>query len=102
MGGDPLTTAELLAQLTDAYGDDAVRRALSMTPVLSLTRDDAAFNLDTASRAARHPAAWGSLVMELPDRADEPVEVTWLSNTHVTMRPELRVMPKQKARRNAG
>lgn len=97
MGGDPLTTAELLSQLTDTYGEEAVRRALSLTPVLSLTRDAADFHLDNAVRARAYDGPSGSLVLEVPRKQNEPVEITFLGEARLTLEVEVQAKPRRRA-----
>lgn len=97
MGAPSGGLLELLTQLQDEHGENAVRAALSLTPLLSSTRDAAAFHLDTATRAHRYDGPSGSLVLEVPRKPNEPVEVTWLGESRLTL--ELEVTPKSQRRR---
>lgn len=79
MGGpDPEGLTELLTQLTTAHGEDAVRRALALVPMLSLIRDDAQYHLDTAARAAQYEGVAGTLVLGVPRKSNQPTEINWL------------------------
>lgn len=99
MGAPSEGLLELLTQLAEEHGEDAVRAALSLTPLLSSTRDAAQFHLETATRAHRYDGPSGSLVLEVPRKPNEPVECTWLGETRLTL--ELEVLPKQQRRRGA-
>jgi hypothetical protein len=85
MPDSPLESTELLTQLTSAYGEQAVRRALSLVPVLSLLRDDADFHLSTAATAAHHEGVSGTLVLEVPRKPNQPTEIAWHGGNQAVM-----------------
>lgn len=64
--------------MVTAHGEEAVQRALLLTPMLSLVRDAGDFHLDNASRAAGTDGVIGSLVLELPRKPNQPTEVTFI------------------------
>lgn len=84
--GAPL--GELLDSLVSEHGEEAVRRALQLTPMLSLVRDSATFHLETAARAAGTEGVTGALVLELPRKPNQPTEISFLGG-----RPELTIKP---------
>lgn len=84
MGSPTGELQSLFDQMVSTHGEEAVRRALQLTPVVSLVRDSASFHLDTASRAAGTEGVTGALVLELPRKANQPTEVSFLGG-----RPEL-------------
>ena len=75
---DPEGLIELLTQLTATHGEDAVRRALALAPMLSLVRDDAQYHLDSATGAAAYDGPSGALVLGVPRKRNQPTEVNWL------------------------
>ena len=84
----PAPLGELFDEMVSSHGEEAVRRALQLAPMLSLMRDSADFHLDTAARAARTEGVTGALVLELPRKANQPTEVSFLGG-----RPQLTVQP---------
>lgn len=68
----------LFTEMVTAHGEEAVHRALKLTPMLSLTRDAGDFHLDTAARAAGTEGVTGALVLELPRKPNQPTEVTFV------------------------
>lgn len=89
--------------MVDDLGEEGVRRALQYASMLSLTREASEYDLECADGAARRNGPYGSLVLEVPERPDDPVEAIWLSRTRVTQRTDTNVVPmtKQQRRRNA-
>lgn len=78
MEGLPSALIELLTQLVDTHGEEAVHRALSLVPMLSLVRDDAAYHLNAAAGAADHDGPSGALVLGVPRKRNQPTEINWL------------------------
>ena len=69
---------QLLDEQAAQLGVAAVRRALGLTPVLSLVRDDAQYHLDSGSGAAAYDGPSGALVLGVPRKKTQPTEVNWL------------------------
>lgn len=79
---------ELLDEMVAAHGEEAVRRALQLSPVLSLVRDSGDFYLRTAASAAGTEGVAGALVLELPRKANQPTEISFVGG-----RPEFQIRP---------
>lgn len=64
--------------MVTAHGEEAVQRALRLTPVLSLVRDSGDFYIDIAARAAGTEGVPCALVLELPRKQNQPTEVSFV------------------------
>lgn len=84
-----LVAAKLLLDCEDTVEQRrAVQRALKLRPMLSLVRDAGDFYIDTASRAAGTEGVPGALVLELPRKANQPTEISFVGG-----KPEFRINP---------
>ena len=78
MGGlAPNPLPELLTLLTDEHGEDAVRRALALVPLLANVREDSDAYLSMAVSSAAIPVG-GSLVLQLPRKPSGATEVIYV------------------------
>lgn len=78
MGGlAPNPLPELLTLLTDEHGEEAVRRALALVPLLSNVREDSDAYLSMAVASASIPAP-GTLMLQLPRKPSGATEVVYV------------------------
>ena len=78
----------MFEQMVSDHGEEAVRRALRLSPMLPLVRDSGDFYLSTAAQAARTEGVPGALVLELPRKANQPTEISFVGG-----RPEFQIRP---------